>query len=398
MARLHLAVGLGFVLAGVLWLAVTGVTASSVVRSLLLLVLGGFTVVIFGTSRMLIAGMAGRDVTGPRGLAWAALGLAATGALGSWATWASSRVSLAGSVAWALGLLIHVGIIALSARGPRLRGASADAIDPLRNRLVLVLDWASLAFGGASALTIPFASAGALPWLSAIHLLLPGFVVLTLVAVACRVLPRLSGVAFPRWLLGALAATLPLGPALLAWGVAWGGAAFVAGAAIEATGLALFGGATLYALATSSRPRASFLALGASAISIVVGVLLGVQFVVAPGTRMLGPAHGLLNVLGFVGLFVLGTSFEMYAPAIRAGLRAFRIQTRVTIGACAMGLSMTVGGSISSKEWPTQIGLLLYALGIGIHLAGVIAVVIRSHRTSAIGPIRVTSRRAPLER
>jgi hypothetical protein len=232
-AGLHLPVALALVALGVVHLAVVGVAAFAVLQAVLALVLGGFVVLIVGTSRMLVSGSGGVELPFGR-LWWLPGALVTAGSLGMYTGFGEASGWLAASgAAWGLGLAMHVGLLASA--------FAAEAVSIEHGWTVRATALAAIAYGLASAVAVPAAMAGQLALFAALHLALAGFVVLAVAAVVLEVLPRFTGRRLPGAWAQALAIATVAGPAVLAVGFDGSRWALRAGALVEATGLVLLG-------------------------------------------------------------------------------------------------------------------------------------------------------------
>lgn len=378
-ARAHLAVALAFIVAAVIELASAPPTTDGLLAAAPMLAMGGFTIAVVGASRFLLSGMAGRALVGPSWLPWAALALLVLGALAARAADGDGGlVARGGTLAWSGALLVHLVVVARSARTPRLRGAPTPKGWRSGEPIVRALQAASLAYGAVAALAMPASYMTGVPRPVAFHLLVTGFVIVTMIAILAHAMPRFTGVAMPAPALGALAALVVPGPALLAAGIASGGAVFVVGASVEGAGLGLFAVAALASLAVSRRQRLPFGAYAAGSVALVAGVTLGIRFAIDPAARMLAPVHGALNVLGFIGLFIVGCSTDFYGPGIVPGARALRWGVATTLALGVGGLVVAVGGAVLEDGAAWRTGLLLYAAGFAVHFLGAVASLVRT--------------------
>lgn len=371
-ARFHLLTAMAFFAAGAAFLAWRGVDAASLQASVALLGMGGFAVLILGTMRLLIAGMAGRDVVGAGGPALGLLALAAAGALGAFvvgAWWAA--------LPWSLAMAGHAVVVLLTVRRPAVRPVigSEDA-DRATRITVYVLEFASLVYALASAVLVPAALAGRIGRAVAIHVLLVGFVVTTIFTVGTRILPRFANTRLPAWPARLLVPCGVAGPALVAYGLAGAPRALLAGALLEGAAFACFVVAAATMLARASRMRPTFLPYAGALLAVALGGSLALEFALGRITPETLAAHALLNTLGFVGLVVLGASTDLYAPALAAGREPARWHARVVFGFVLAGLAVGAAGAFVAQPLAARAGLALYALGLVVHLAGAVA----SHR------------------
>lgn len=383
-ARAHLVVSLLLFLAGVVHLAVAGLSRASLLDALPLIAMGGFVTLIVGTTRMLLEGPADRDVAGARRLRWGVLGLLVVGSAGLYlgADLPNVIPAVAGTI-WGAGLVIHVGIVLVTVRRPRRGSATADG-DRTLQRWLGGIDAVALLYAVAAAVLVPLAWAGPVPRPVAVHVLLLGFVTLTIVGVVGHVLPRFTHVPLPKRAFLPALGPVAVGPALVAVELAWAPELLFIGAAVVAVGLAPFGVAVLWMLAKAKRWRAPLAAVAAGVSFLLIGVGLGVLFAVDPTRRGLTPLHGAINVLGFVGLFVLGFAAELYAPSIVADPTRFRVQARTALGGAVAGVALVAVGFPFGHDLLVRGGLVLYALACLLHLAGALLAYLRTARPLSI--------------
>lgn len=383
-ARVHLIVSLALLSAGTVHLAVTGLSRASLLDALPLIATGGFVTLIVGTTRMLLDGPADRNVAGARRLRWVVLGLLTAGSIGLYlgADPPDAISAVAGTV-WGVGLVIHVGIVLVTVRRPR-RGASPSGADPGLQRWLGGLDAVALMYAIAAAALVPLAWAGTIPQATAVHVLLLGFVTLTIVGVVGHVLPRFTQVALPKRVFLPALGPLAVGPALVAVAIAWVPKLLFVGAAVEAAGLVPIGVAVLWMLVGAERWRAPLASVAVGTSFLLVGVGLGVLFAVDPASRWLVPLHGAINVLGFVGLFVLGFGVELYAPSIVPGPDRFKLQARVGTVCAIAGLGLMIVSFPLQVEVLVRIGLGLFASSCALHLAGSVTTYLRTARPISI--------------
>ncbi|WP_326503377.1 multicopper oxidase domain-containing protein [Rothia nasimurium] len=81
-------------------------------------------------------------------------------------------------------------------------------------------------------------------------------------------------------------------------------------------------------------------------------------------------AHEAINVLGFVGITVVGTLMTLWPTMLRTVMvpDAVARSTRALAGLCA-GLGLTVAGALAGLTWLAVAGLLLYAAALALVLA-----------------------------
>lgn len=258
----------------------------------------------------------------------AALGLAARLADAPWA-------APAFAAAVALAAAGYVACIAWSLSRPRLRPRLAPPT--ASDRAARWLDWGSLAYLAAFAVAV--AAQRGTPSPATWHLLLAGFVALTLQGCALHLLPRFFHQAPHATLARALVAPSLAGPALLA--LALDTRLLPLAGAVEGLGLLLFCAAISRVVA--AKPRA-LRPLYAGALALVAaGTLAGALMGVAPVLRAYAGTHAALQLSGF-GLLLVAITADYDAPWARLGAAAFLRHARAlrwVAPAAAVGLAAT---------------------------------------------------------
>ncbi|SEW13980.1 hypothetical protein [Halobacterium jilantaiense] len=371
-----------FVSVGVAYLVAFQVATAAGAGRTTLAVLGvhGFVVhVLLGKAQALVPTYFDRNLAAPW-IARAALPLTAVGGAvtAGWLATGSSVLAHGASV-WALGVAVVVGLLLASLRG-NLTGretgtgdhnAHRRRVDRAANAAVPVA-LAYLAAGAyqtaaAAGTLVPLpALAGGLP--VGVHLVAAGGALLALFAVGFRLFPRFLVATPPRPLVAVVLLAGALAPALLAADF-YGGALFRAGAALEA--VAVVGFAVAYAVlhARSDRSRVGLRAVLAAVASGVVGVGLGVAF----ATGALAPtagrvlAHLRLNVLGLLGLAVVGALYQFYPPSVGRLPGCDDRLALASVTALAVGVWVEAAGRLAGSA-------LVATGGAALGVAGALAV------------------------
>ncbi|WP_255152416.1 hypothetical protein [Halorarius halobius] len=276
-----------------------------------------------------------------------------------------------GAAAWTAGVAVFLAALLWTVRdnplgretGTGEANADRRRVDRAANAAVPV----ALAYLAAGSYDLLAAAAG-LPTLVAApartHLLAAGTVALLVFAVGFRLLPRFLVGHPPRALVAVVLPAGALGPALIAAGFG-GGPLFHAGAALEAAAVIGFAAAVVLLVVRSDRRRVARYALLAAAASGTAGVALGLWFAVSGPTGGLIAAHYRLNLLGFLGLTVVGAAYQFYPP----GVGTHRgVDDRTALGsivALAAGLLVAAVGSVVSPP--------LVVVGDAVTLAGAVA-------------------------
>lgn len=91
-------------------------------------------------------------------------------------------------------------------------------------------------------------------------------------------------------------------------------------------------------------------------------------------------AHAHVNILGWVGLAVLGTLFTLWPTVLRTRMvdGTGRI-ARWSLRAAVPGLAVAVGGLLADLRWLAAAGLLLYAAAAGLALVPFVRTLVQRH-------------------
>ncbi|AGB17449.1 hypothetical protein Halru_2879 [Halovivax ruber XH-70] len=254
---------------------------------------------------------------------------------------ATAQLFAVGALAWLAGVGIFVGTLGWSLRD-NLTGAetgtaganqhrrrvdrAANAVVPL---VALYLVWGSLlpvldAFDvrpdpfvldlgplSSDPVTVTLVPIGS----AASHVLAAGAATLLLFGIGFRLLPRFL-VGTPRTAPVVVAlATGALAPLFLTIDF-YGGALFTVGATLLAVAIGAYAVVVLELVVTSDRRRVGFPAIAAGAIFGLAVVALGWGMGVHGLDPTLAAAHYRLALGGFLGLTIVGVSFQFYPPAI----------------------------------------------------------------------------------
>jgi len=370
-----------FVSVGVAYLVAFQAAAVSGAGRTTLAVLGvhGFAVhVLLGKAQALVPTYFDRDLAAPR-IARAALPLTAVGAAATAGWLATDSSALAhGAFAWAVGVAVVVALLLASLRG-NLAGRETGTGDHNAHRrrvdraanAAIPFALAYLAAGAyqtaaAAGTPVPLpALAGGLP--VAVHLVAAGGALLALFAVGFRLFPRFLAATPPWPLVAVVLLAGALAPALLAADF-YGDALFHAGAALEAAAVAGFAAAYAVLYVRSDRSRVGLRAVLAAAASGAAGVALGVAF----ATGLLAPtpdrvlAHLRLNVLGLLGLAIVGALYQFYPPSVGRLPGCGDRLALASVVALAAGLWLEAAGRLAGASPVASAGA---AVGLGGGLA-----------------------------
>ncbi|MDZ7700603.1 MAG: hypothetical protein U5J98_00265 [Halobacteriales archaeon] len=302
------------------------------------------------------------------------LPLTAAGALGLAAAaggWAPDAIGAVGALAWFAGVLVFAGAMGWTLRGNLLGAATGTGEPNADRRAVDRFANAFVPVAGAYLLVGAYelaASWSALPTLlggyppRASHLLAAGAVTLLLFAVGFRLLPRFLVARPPRLLVGIVLPAGAIGPALLATYLP-AGPLFVVGAALEATAVVGFAAAYAWLFHRSDRRRIGFYPVGAGMLAGVAAVGLGLHMATAGFDLELARAHARLNLLGFLGLTIVGVTYQFYPPAAGRFRGASDRVGLAVAGLLAVGLLVEVGGLLGGVEALTVAGRALALVG-----------------------------------
>jgi hypothetical protein len=284
--------------------------------------------------------------------------------------------ALAGSALWSLAVVLFVATLGWSIRGNltgRATGTgSANAerqdVDRVANAAVPIA-LAYLAVGTYALLAIhapvPTLLDGYPPRSS--HLLTAGAGALLLFAVGFRLLPRFLSASPPRLLVATVLPAGAVGPALLALSLP-AGPWFRVGATVEALAVVGYAAAVLALIARSDRRRVGFYGVLAGAIAGALAVALGLAFAFGRATPALVGAHFRLNVLGLLGLTIVGASYQFYPPAVGTFHGASDRTAVLVIAVLAVGLGAQVAGALAGAPTVVTAGQLCAAVGAFIHV------------------------------
>lgn len=207
-------------------------------------------------------------------------------------------------------------------------------------------------------------------WLAGVHFFLLGQVVLLIVSVSLRLLPRFVGADGPRWLPDALAVCALGGavtlPAMMLALPPRSAPALVLPGLLEAGAAVLFVAQLLWIGRRASTPRTAHWAYLASGLCLWAGGALGLLMVGASRFDLVG-VHAWVNLVGFVTLMILGMWFSMIAPFQFISHRWTRraLGTGVALALASVGLTAVAGlapaGSATVPSWAA--GSAVAALG-----------------------------------
>jgi len=357
----------GFLLA---WqaLAVAGIEGAAVFLGLY-----GFVLhVVFAKAYSLVPSYFDRELRLPRAMPLQ-FGLTVPGvaALAGGVLIDDPSLTAAGGWLWLAGVAVFLAALVWTLRG-NLSGAetgtgaaNADrrGVDRVANAFVPVA-FAYLLVGSyamaAPVVGLPTVFDGYPP--RATHLVAAGTAALLVFSVGFRLLPRFLSTRPPRVLVGISLAVGALGPLVLAASLG-GGALFAAGAALEAVGFLGFAAAYAVMFVRTDRDRVGLYGVLGGVAAGIAGVALGLRFAYAGAPAELLGLHRRLNLLGFLGLTIVGVTYQFYPPA--AG--SFRGASDRT----ALASLVAIGGGIAIEAVGVVAGVpAAETLGRGLALIG----------------------------
>ena len=276
-----------------------------------------------------------------------------------------------GAVAWTLGVAVFLATLLATVRtnltgaetGTGEHNADRRPVDRAANLFVPVV-LAYLAVGTwetlAGATAVPGLLDGYPPRVS--HLLAAGTAALLVFAVGFRLLPRFLVARIERPLPWLVLFAGAIGPALIAVGIP-GGSLLHAGAGLEA--VAMLGWAVAYVrlYRATERDRVGFYGPLVGVAAGLVGVALGLSMALGSVSQALTVAHYRLNVLGFLGLTIVGVTYQFYPPTVG---RFPGAGDRLALGSMAllgMGLSVEVAGALATHSTVTTVGRIVSLVG-----------------------------------
>ncbi|WP_207592689.1 hypothetical protein [Halomontanus rarus] len=277
---------------------------------------------------------------------------------------------LLGALCWFGGCLVFVGTLGWTVRDNLTgRETGTGSVNEHRRRV----DRASNAF--VPVVLAYLLAGGVLPVLEGLgvdgpvpggppttHLLAAGTAALLVFVIGFRLLPRFT-VTTPRLVLVAL--VLPAGaiaPALLAVDFL-GGTLFRLGAVLQALAVTGFAVAVGDMYRRTDRDRVGFHGVLAGALCGIAAVGLGL-FVALVGVETgILEAHVRLAVGGFLGLTIVGVSYQFYPPAIGSTPGVDDRTALVSIALLAVGIGLEALGYLAAIEGVTTVGQFVVLVG-----------------------------------
>ncbi|USZ67326.1 hypothetical protein NGM10_11355 [Halorussus salilacus] len=291
-----------------------------------------------------------------------------------------SAVGPLAAALWTAGVVVFVATLAWTVRGnptgretgtggpnAHRRGVDryANAFVPVVLAYLLAGAYGTLgAFGGLTAAVAALPATGSAPNAGALpalgiaqtaHLLAAGTAALLIFAVGFRLFPRFLVASPPRALVAAVLPAGAIAPALLAWDF-YGATGFRVGATLQAVAVVGFALAYAALFARSERRRVGFYAVLVGVGCGVLGVTLGLHFAFVGVAGELLAVHFRLNVLGFLGLTIIGATYQFYPPSVGTFRGASDRTALASVLLVGAGLLAEVGGALAGSEMAVLAG------------------------------------------
>lgn len=321
---------------------------------------------IFGKAYALIPSYFDRDLVFARGpilqfplVVGGAVGFA-TASFGAGPAW----LSAGSAMLWSLGVVVFVGTLLWTIGDALLEGATGTGdhnvdrlpVDRLANVFVPVaLLYLLVGSYQFTALYGPLPPViGGVP-AQVSHLLAAGTGALLVFALGFRLLPRFLGTYPSVWAVRFVLPAGALGPVLIAAGFS-NQRFLIVGAVLEAAAVTAFAVTFLRMFHRSDRRRVGFYGVAAGSAFGVAGVLLGIYFALRGATTPLIVLHFRLNVLGFLGLTIVGLAYQFYPPSVGTLPGSSDRTALVSILGICLGLTFHAGSVGSDIQAIATVG------------------------------------------
>ena len=290
-----------------------------------------------------------------------------------------------GAVLWLAGCLVFVGTIAWTIRGNpigRHTGTSEAnedrrRVDRIANAVVPLVVAYLLAGAVVTAAhelgrDLPLVPSSGPP---TTHLLAVGAATLLLFAIGFRVLPRFLVVRPRTWLVSIVLPAGAIAPALLVVDFL-GTGLFHLGAFLQAIAVVGFAVAFVDMFHRSDRRRVGFYGVYVGVLCGVLAVGLGLTFAFdglsVPGNPF--DAHYRLALVGFLGLSIVGVSYQFYPPAIASRSWIDDRTAAVSMGLLGVGVLVEASGLIVGSGSLERLGSVLVLAGALVYAVVVFTV------------------------
>lgn len=280
-----------------------------------------------------------------------------------------------GATAWFLGVIVFLGTILWTIRdnlAGRETGTGAgkedlEWVDRYANPF-MVIALGYVLVGSYELLAhispLPGITDGYVPRAS--HLLAAGGAALLVFTLGVRIAPRFLGVPAQKELVVVVLPAGALGPALLADGLG-NGPVFIGGAIAEATAMVGFAGAYGLMFARSDRRTVGLVGVLTGVACGIAGVSLGLSFAFGAVTTDLVTAHLQLNLLGFLGLCIIGFAMQFFPPTVGQFRGATETTVWLVIAALFGGLVSIVVGTLGEVTVLVTAGNVLALTGAVVY-------------------------------
>lgn len=317
-----------FVLTGAAFLVVwqLAVVAGAGRRTGVVLGLLGFVFhTVFGKAYSLVPTYFERKLSAP-GAMGLHLALAASGtlALAAGVEWSAGTASAAGAALWAGGVAVFLGTVLSTLRGNLLgretgtgtHNQDREFVDRVANLGVP----AALGFFALGSYELLAAETALRPAFDgyaprAVHFLAVGTAALLVFAIGFRLLPRFLATTPPEWLVVVVIPAGVAGPLALGAGIP-AGRTLQLGALLQSTAVVGYAATVAVLVARTDRDRVGIYGVLGGAAAGVLAVALGLVFAFDGTSAALVTAHLRVALLGFLGLTIVGVSYQFYPPAV----------------------------------------------------------------------------------
>lgn len=369
-----------FVLAGAGWFAVWQIAVLAGVSHRTGVVLGllGFVFgTVFGKGYSLVPSYFDRSLATTRlmpiHLLAAGLG---PGLLAVGIETARPTLRTAGAATWLLAVALFVGTIGATIRDNPLGSETGtgdasghrEALDRTANRFLPVV-LGNLLLGSYGLLAaetgLPTVFDGYPPRTA--HLLAAGGGLLLVFTIGFRLLPRFFVASVERPLAVVVLTAGAVGPVVIAFSLP-AGQLFVLGAILQATAVIGYAVAIALLFVRSERRRVGLYGVLAGAGAGVLAAVIGLLFAVDGVTAARIAAHARLNLLGLLGLTIVGISYQFYPPGVSSLPLVDDRTAYFALGLLTAGLFLEVGAILVGPKPAVTVGRALSAGGALVHL------------------------------